>query len=174
MTKLAIVEDREEDKYDHVKTVKCWKCDRQRGTEVANAEADPKVCIHLRNGYLSLNSVPDHDPRERCYECHVIGSSVRSQSLGRGDPTMRAHLYSTPNHDWSHPCIRYVRRSRPSVTSFKGPMQVSLTVHRAISRKTYGCVWLVALLDVDASNTAASAGTGTDSLTTSQLVMVLV
>lgn len=34
MTKLAINEEREEDKYDHVTVLKCWKCDPQHGKEV--------------------------------------------------------------------------------------------------------------------------------------------
>ncbi|KII83872.1 hypothetical protein PLICRDRAFT_46628 [Plicaturopsis crispa FD-325 SS-3] len=34
MKKLAIVEDREEDKYTHVTTVKCWRCDPAQGAEL--------------------------------------------------------------------------------------------------------------------------------------------
>ena len=43
MTKLAIVEDREEDKYEHSTTVKCWKCDAGKGVEIVEAAGDPKV-----------------------------------------------------------------------------------------------------------------------------------
>ncbi|KAF8154934.1 ubiquitin carboxyl-terminal hydrolase 14 [Crassisporium funariophilum] len=43
MTKLAIVEEREEDKYDHFTVVKCWTCDAQNGAEVPDAAKDPKV-----------------------------------------------------------------------------------------------------------------------------------
>ena len=43
MTKLAIVEDREEDKYEHSTTVKCWKCDAGKGAEIVDAAGDPKV-----------------------------------------------------------------------------------------------------------------------------------
>jgi ubiquitin carboxyl-terminal hydrolase 5/13 len=43
ITKLAIVEDREEDKYEHTTTVKCWKCDSEKGSEIPEAVADPKV-----------------------------------------------------------------------------------------------------------------------------------
>lgn len=43
MTKLAIVEDREEDKWDHTTTVKCWKCDRENGVEIPEAVNNPKV-----------------------------------------------------------------------------------------------------------------------------------
>lgn len=43
MTKLAIVEDREEDKYEHSLTIKCWKCDAEKGSEIVNAVGDAKV-----------------------------------------------------------------------------------------------------------------------------------
>ncbi|KAI0314538.1 ubiquitin carboxyl-terminal hydrolase 14 [Amylostereum chailletii] len=43
MTKLAIVEEREEDRYEHVLTVKDWKSDVQNGAIVADATADPFV-----------------------------------------------------------------------------------------------------------------------------------
>ncbi|KAG5651893.1 hypothetical protein H0H81_007050 [Sphagnurus paluster] len=43
MKKLAIVEDREEDKYETVTVVKCWACDAEKGLELADALSDPKV-----------------------------------------------------------------------------------------------------------------------------------
>ncbi|KDR73244.1 hypothetical protein GALMADRAFT_100868 [Galerina marginata CBS 339.88] len=43
MTKLAIVEEREEDKYEHVTVVKCWICDSQQGTEIPDAPSNPKI-----------------------------------------------------------------------------------------------------------------------------------
>ena len=43
MKKLAITEEREEDKYDHHTSVKCWTCDPQNGVEVQDAPNDPKV-----------------------------------------------------------------------------------------------------------------------------------
>ncbi|KAJ7600732.1 hypothetical protein C8J56DRAFT_911137 [Mycena floridula] len=43
MKKLAIVEDREEDKYDHATVVKCWKCDPMAGRELPDAISDSKV-----------------------------------------------------------------------------------------------------------------------------------
>ncbi|KAJ8597139.1 cysteine proteinase [Rhizopogon salebrosus TDB-379] len=39
MTKLAINEEREEDKYEHASMFKCWKCDPRKGKEVAIDEA---------------------------------------------------------------------------------------------------------------------------------------
>jgi ubiquitin carboxyl-terminal hydrolase 5/13 len=40
MTKLAIVEEREEDKFDHVTTLKCWLCNPISGDELP---IDPQV-----------------------------------------------------------------------------------------------------------------------------------
>lgn len=42
MKKLAIVEDREEDKYEYRTTFKCWKCDSANGLELPDA-SDPAV-----------------------------------------------------------------------------------------------------------------------------------
>ncbi|KZT00902.1 ubiquitin carboxyl-terminal hydrolase 14 [Laetiporus sulphureus 93-53] len=43
LQKLAIVEDRDEDKYDFKTVLKCWKCDPQNGLEIPDAMADPHV-----------------------------------------------------------------------------------------------------------------------------------
>jgi len=43
MTKLAIVEEREEDQYEHVTNIKCWICDPEKGIVVQDALSDPKV-----------------------------------------------------------------------------------------------------------------------------------
>jgi ubiquitin carboxyl-terminal hydrolase 5/13 len=45
MTKLAIIEEREEDKYDHLTSLKCWSCDPQDGVELSEAKNDPKLRI---------------------------------------------------------------------------------------------------------------------------------
>lgn len=42
MTKLAINEEREEDKYEHAASFKCWKCD-QHGKEVAIDSANVSI-----------------------------------------------------------------------------------------------------------------------------------
>lgn len=46
MTKLAITEERDEDKYEHVLTLKCWLCDSAGGKVVPDALQDPKVRNH--------------------------------------------------------------------------------------------------------------------------------
>jgi ubiquitin carboxyl-terminal hydrolase 5/13 len=48
MKKLAINEEREEDKYEHTTVFKCWKCDLQGGKEVAIDVANasiPTCCL---------------------------------------------------------------------------------------------------------------------------------
>ena len=44
MKKLAIVEDRDEDKYEHIIALKCWKCQPQNGVEIPDSITNPKVC----------------------------------------------------------------------------------------------------------------------------------
>ncbi|KAJ2956213.1 hypothetical protein NUW54_g14683 [Trametes sanguinea] len=41
MKKLAIVEEREEDKYEYKTVLKCWKCDPENGLEIPDASNDP-------------------------------------------------------------------------------------------------------------------------------------
>ncbi len=42
MTKLAILEEREEDKYDHETSLKCWRCNASEGAKVTSV-LDEKV-----------------------------------------------------------------------------------------------------------------------------------
>ena len=57
MKKLAIVEEREEDKYERALTVKCWLCEPAAGTGkvIPDALQDPKV--KLRFTRLAPSSV---------------------------------------------------------------------------------------------------------------------
>jgi ubiquitin carboxyl-terminal hydrolase 5/13 len=43
MTRLAITEDREEDRFSNILTVKCWRCNPICGAELPDATDDPKV-----------------------------------------------------------------------------------------------------------------------------------
>ena len=62
MTKLAILEEREEDKYDTVTKVKCWLCDSSQGKEIGQdvVNTQPQVrrtlclfgCSNEANGIL--------------------------------------------------------------------------------------------------------------------------
>ncbi|EAU87111.2 ubiquitin carboxyl-terminal hydrolase 14 [Coprinopsis cinerea okayama7 len=56
MTKLAIVEEREEDKYDQFTVVKCWLCDREKGLEVPEASSNPGVKSLVDGVLQSLSS----------------------------------------------------------------------------------------------------------------------
>ncbi|KIM37665.1 hypothetical protein M413DRAFT_448435 [Hebeloma cylindrosporum] len=55
MTKLAIVEEREEDKYDHVTSIKCWICDPDNGVVVPEAISEPNT-QSLINGVMQAMS----------------------------------------------------------------------------------------------------------------------
>ncbi|KAF7974371.1 hypothetical protein HWV62_12338 [Athelia sp. TMB] len=56
MTKLAIVEDREEDKYDHVTALKCWKCDPANGVQLPTLASDPAVQSLVHGVLHSMSS----------------------------------------------------------------------------------------------------------------------
>lgn len=56
MKKLAIVEDREEEKYEFKTVLKCWKCDSQNGLEVPDASQDPHVKSLIDGVMTSLSS----------------------------------------------------------------------------------------------------------------------
>ncbi|KAJ8483090.1 hypothetical protein ONZ45_g14725 [Pleurotus djamor] len=43
MTKIAIDAAREEDQYDHTLTLKCWKCDPNKGVELSDALSRPQL-----------------------------------------------------------------------------------------------------------------------------------
>lgn len=52
MTKLAILEERDEDKYDTFTTVKCWLCDAENGKEVPEELVNDQIKA-LVNGVMS-------------------------------------------------------------------------------------------------------------------------
>lgn len=58
MTKLAIVADRDEDKYEHHTVVKCWKCNPETGLELPalSPSDDPHVKILVDGVIRSLSS----------------------------------------------------------------------------------------------------------------------
>lgn len=79
MTKLAILEEREEDKYEHRTVIKCWACDPQNSLALSTATADPKVrhLSHLR--WRAMNKeMTGSISREQCNAIHVVRSSIRS------------------------------------------------------------------------------------------------
>ncbi|KAF8211850.1 hypothetical protein K438DRAFT_1902808 [Mycena galopus ATCC 62051] len=56
ISKLAIVEEREEDKYEHSTVIKCWTCDSEKGREIPDALNDSKVKALANDTMLSLSS----------------------------------------------------------------------------------------------------------------------
>ncbi|KAJ7256532.1 ubiquitin carboxyl-terminal hydrolase 14 [Mycena haematopus] len=56
ISKLAIVEEREEDKHEHSTIVKCWTCDSEKGREIPEALNDLKVKALVDETMLSLSS----------------------------------------------------------------------------------------------------------------------
>ncbi|KAG6860262.1 hypothetical protein C0995_013533 [Termitomyces sp. Mi166 len=56
MTKLAIAEDREEDRYETRTIVKCWACEPERGREVPEAVDEPKIKSLVDGVMHSLSS----------------------------------------------------------------------------------------------------------------------
>lgn len=59
MTKLAILEEREEDKWEHFTVIKCWKCDPVHGLELLDigSTESAKKAQELTDGVMkSLSS----------------------------------------------------------------------------------------------------------------------
>ncbi|KAJ7632934.1 hypothetical protein FB45DRAFT_913923 [Roridomyces roridus] len=56
ISKLAIVEESEQDKYDHSTVVKCWTCDTENGREIPEALNDSKVKSLVNETMNSLSS----------------------------------------------------------------------------------------------------------------------
>lgn len=56
MTKLAIVEEREEDKYDHITTVECWKCGVEKGADLPqDAQVHLYTLVYVALHRISTN-----------------------------------------------------------------------------------------------------------------------
>jgi ubiquitin carboxyl-terminal hydrolase 5/13 len=56
MTKLAIAEDPEEDKYEHSTVLKCWKCNPERGAELPGFAADAHIQTLVDGVMQSISS----------------------------------------------------------------------------------------------------------------------
>jgi ubiquitin carboxyl-terminal hydrolase 5/13 len=55
MTKLAIVADREEEKYEHLTVFKCWACDPVSGRELVDLDASVEANT-LKGGIMTSMS----------------------------------------------------------------------------------------------------------------------
>ncbi|KAG6811555.1 hypothetical protein H0H92_006859 [Tricholoma furcatifolium] len=56
MTKLAIAEDREEDRYETTTVVKCWACDAEKGHELPDAVTNTKIKALVDGVMQSMSS----------------------------------------------------------------------------------------------------------------------
>lgn len=61
MAKLAIMEEREEDKYEHVTVLKCWGCDSENGKELPDVSSSAKV----RSSYSMHEIISNRRARQR-------------------------------------------------------------------------------------------------------------
>jgi hypothetical protein len=97
MTKLAIVEEREEDRYERVTALKCWRCDPAHGAPLGeDAAAQVCPCPLILPFAPRPNRSAGQTPHRRRPLCHVVRPPVRGESLGRGDPPLRAHPHPRP------------------------------------------------------------------------------
>jgi len=62
MKKLAIMEEREEDKYEHTLTIRCWLCEPTGGMPIPDALQDSKV--HPSPDLLQ-KLISDHNNRSK-------------------------------------------------------------------------------------------------------------
>ena len=108
MTKLAILEEREEDKYDTTTAVKCWKCDPVKGVEILSG-GDARVCGRPLCS-LSMHELTARFPNLRFVfiddglldavqvkplidsVMHSLSSARQSQSVGRRHHAVRAYV----------------------------------------------------------------------------------
>lgn len=93
MKKLAIVEDREEDKYEHKTVLKCWKCEPQNGLELPDAMVDPLV-KGLSDGVMqSLSSARQSEVKAWEEEIIPCEHTLTLQQLAMGPiPASGMHL----------------------------------------------------------------------------------
>jgi hypothetical protein len=106
MKKLAIVEEREEDKYEYITTIKCWYCDNLKGLELPEAVSDSSVCSIQLAEEISLTTALGQSTGRQRDAIHVFSTSVRSESMGRRAPPLRTHVDSGADRNRSYPGFR--------------------------------------------------------------------
>ncbi|TBU25653.1 ubiquitin carboxyl-terminal hydrolase 14 [Dichomitus squalens] len=84
MKKLAIVEEREEDKYEHKTVLKCWKCDAQNGLELPDASADPHVQFLVTGVMQSLSSARQSEVKAWEEEIAACEHTLMLEQLATG------------------------------------------------------------------------------------------
>ncbi|EMD41286.1 hypothetical protein CERSUDRAFT_109886 [Gelatoporia subvermispora B] len=84
MKKLAIVEERDEDKYEYRTTFKCWKCDPQNGLELSDASMDPHVKSLIDGVMQSMSSARQSEVKAWEEEITPCEHTLTVQQLATG------------------------------------------------------------------------------------------
>ncbi|KAH8091347.1 ubiquitin carboxyl-terminal hydrolase 14 [Cristinia sonorae] len=84
MTKLAIVEDREEDKYEHRTSIKCWRCNPENGLEIAEASSDSNVQRLVTSVMQSLSSARQSEVKAWEEEIEACEHTVTLEQFATG------------------------------------------------------------------------------------------
>lgn len=91
MTKLTIVEDRDEDRYEHRTTIKCWKCLPATGLEIPEASADSHAKSLITAVMQSLSSARQSEVKAweeeitACEHILTLEQSVTGPILDSGE-----------------------------------------------------------------------------------------
>lgn len=103
MTKLAIVQEREEDKYDHRTVLRCWKCDEVNGKAITADEATVRVFVPPFSSPIYMRAVLADAAFDRWdHAVVVVRPSVRGQGLGRRDHPLRAYVVAPTAREWAY------------------------------------------------------------------------
>lgn len=85
MTKLAIVEERDDDKYEHRTLLKCWECDPKNGLELPEATLlDPHVKALSEGLMQSLSSARQSEVKAWEEEILPCEQTLTLEQFGTG------------------------------------------------------------------------------------------
>ncbi|KAF7295503.1 Ubiquitin carboxyl-terminal hydrolase [Mycena indigotica] len=84
ISKLAIPEEKEEDKYDHSTVVKCWTCDVEKGREIPEAFNDAKVKSLADEVMRSLSSARQSEVKAWEEEFEACEHTLMLQQVSAG------------------------------------------------------------------------------------------
>lgn len=138
MSKLMIVEERDDDKYEYKTILKCWRCNLDKGLELPELSDDPRVKKLVTDIMQSLSSARQSEVKAWEEEITACEHTLMLEQQPTG------HIEASGT-------------SSARVLSFVFDIQyckVSHTARNVISRRTCGCVWLVVRSVVDDSNSA--------------------
>ncbi|KAF8642475.1 hypothetical protein AX16_009476 [Volvariella volvacea WC 439] len=84
ITKLAIAEEREEDKFEHSYVVKCWSCDSGKGKELPSALEDAKVRSLVDGVMQSMSSARQSEVKAWEEEITACEHTLTLEQLATG------------------------------------------------------------------------------------------